>query len=82
MWWHTLILAMVGLTGVAVGGYLLFAPVGFRAQYGIALGSDPNELSETRAPGGVRYINHQNADVFQHVLYCSKRLLNILMNER
>jgi hypothetical protein len=29
-----------------------------------------------------RYINHQNADVFQHVLYCRKRLLNILMNER
>jgi hypothetical protein len=51
--WHALVLAVSGLMGAAVGGYLLIAPVAFRASYGIVTGSDPNELSETRAPGGV-----------------------------
>ena len=45
----TLILS--GVTALAIGAFILFAPHAFYASYGIALGTDPNLLSELRAPG-------------------------------
>lgn len=44
-------LAVSGITALAIGSVILFAPHAFYASYGIALGQDPNLLSELRAPG-------------------------------
>ncbi|SEN50335.1 DUF4345 domain-containing protein [Palleronia pelagia] len=44
-------LGLSGLTALAIGASILFAPHGFYASYGIALGDNPNLLSELRAPG-------------------------------
>ncbi len=44
-------LGIAGLTAFAIGAFILFAPHTFYASYGIALGRDPNLLSELRAPG-------------------------------
>ncbi|MEU0562432.1 DUF4345 domain-containing protein [Dactylosporangium sp. NPDC006015] len=47
-----ILLLVSGVVAVAVGGASLFAPVAFRRQYGISIGTDPNLLSETRSAGG------------------------------
>lgn len=44
-------LGISGLTAVVIGLCILIAPYTFYASYGIALGQDPNLLSELRAPG-------------------------------
>ena len=44
-------LSIAGITAFAIGAFILFAPHAFYANYGIALGQDPNLLSELRAPG-------------------------------
>ena len=44
-------LALSGLTALAIGGFILIAPHGFYASYGIALGDNASLLSELRAPG-------------------------------
>lgn len=46
------LLILSGITGMGIGGALLFAPVDFEASAGIQLGQDINLLSELRAPGG------------------------------
>lgn len=46
-------LSLAGLLLLAIGAGLLFAPHAFHASNGITLGSDPNLLSEVRAPGGL-----------------------------
>lgn len=46
-------LFVAGLVALYVGAGLLFVPVAFEASAGIVLGSDPDLLSEVRAPGGV-----------------------------
>ncbi|SIS79521.1 protein of unknown function [Roseivivax lentus] len=43
-------LAVSGVTALGIGGAILAAPQAFYASYGIALGPDPNLLSELRAP--------------------------------
>lgn len=44
-------LGLSGVTALAIGGFILLAPHAFYASYGIAIGDDPNLLSEVRAPG-------------------------------
>lgn len=44
-------LGVSGLTALAIGACILLAPHAFYSGYGIALGQDPNLLSELRAPG-------------------------------
>lgn len=44
-------LSIAGVTALAIGAMILFAPRAFYASYGIALGPNPNLLSELRAPG-------------------------------
>ena len=44
-------LGLAGVTALAIGSVILAAPQAFYASYGIALGDDPNLLSELRAPG-------------------------------
>jgi hypothetical protein len=46
------LLIVAGLSGIAVGGALLVAPVAFEASAGIRLEENVNMLSEVRAPGG------------------------------
>jgi len=46
------LLLFSGLTAMAIGASILFAPTQFHASYGITLGPDANLLSEVRAPGG------------------------------
>lgn len=46
-----LTLGAAGLLALGIGLAITFAPHGFYASYGIALGSDPALLSEMRAPG-------------------------------
>ncbi len=46
------LLVVAGLTGIAIGGALLFYPVAFEASAGISLEENINMLSEVRAPGG------------------------------
>lgn len=46
------LLVVAGITGIAIGGALLFDPIGFEASAGISLEGDINMLSEVRAPGG------------------------------
>ncbi|MEY8840683.1 DUF4345 domain-containing protein, partial [Cribrihabitans sp. XS_ASV171] len=44
-------LGLSGLTALAIGAFILFAPHVFYAGYGITLRHDANLLSELRAPG-------------------------------
>jgi hypothetical protein len=46
------LLIVAGLSGIAIGGALLFQPIAFEASAGIHLENDVNMLSEVRAPGG------------------------------
>lgn len=46
-----LTLGAAGLIALGIGLAITFAPHGFYASYGIALGTDPTLLSELRAPG-------------------------------
>jgi hypothetical protein len=46
------LLIVAGLSGIVVGGALLFQPIAFQASAGIRLQKDVNILSEVRAPGG------------------------------
>ncbi|MEL6771406.1 MAG: DUF4345 domain-containing protein [Bacteroidota bacterium] len=48
-----LLLALAGLTLVALGAAILVTPHAFFATNGILLGSDPSLLSEIRAPGAI-----------------------------
>lgn len=50
------LLFVSGITGVGIGGALLFVPVAFEASAGIHLEQDVNLLSELRAPGGTLLI--------------------------
>ncbi len=43
-------LGIAGVTAFGIGGFILAAPHAFYASYGITLGTDPNLLSELRAP--------------------------------
>jgi len=49
----TIYLVIAGLMLLAIGGALLLVPHVFHSSNGIALGNDPNLLSEIRAPGGL-----------------------------
>lgn len=49
---HRASLVVSGLILLGVGSLLLFAPALMHASNGVELGSDPNLLSEVRAPGG------------------------------
>ena len=49
----TAYLAMAGLLLLGIGSSLLFVPHAFHGSNGIDLGSNPNLLSEIRAPGGL-----------------------------
>ena len=44
-------LGLAGVTALAIGTMILSVPHSFYASYGIVLGSNPNLLSELRAPG-------------------------------
>ena len=46
-------LFIAGILLLAIGAAILFVPHAFHASNGIVLGSDPNLLSEIRAPGGL-----------------------------
>lgn len=47
------LLVVAGISGIVIGGALLFNPVAFEASAGISLGKENiNLLSEVRAPGG------------------------------
>jgi hypothetical protein len=48
---QTVTLGVSGATALAIGAFITLAPHAFFASYGITLGSDPNLLSELRAPG-------------------------------
>ena len=50
-WFQRLVLGAAGLTASAIGFTILAAPAPFYASYDIAIGADPNLLSELRAPG-------------------------------
>ena len=43
-------LGIAGITALSIGVFIAAAPHAFYSSYGIALGSDPNLLSELRAP--------------------------------
>ena len=45
------VLALAGFIALAIGSSITLIPQAFYASYGIVLGSDPNMLSELRAPG-------------------------------
>ncbi|MEO0321753.1 MAG: DUF4345 domain-containing protein [Myxococcota bacterium] len=47
------LLGLSGLVLFVIGGGVLLAPHAFYASNGIALGSDPSQLSEVRAPAGL-----------------------------
>ncbi|MGH1364186.1 MAG: DUF4345 domain-containing protein [Calditrichia bacterium] len=47
------LLAVSGLIALGIGFTILFQPHALFASNGIALGDDPNLLSEVRAPGGL-----------------------------
>lgn len=49
----TIYLIVAGLMLLAIGGAILLVPHLFHGSNGIALGNDPNLLSEIRAPGGL-----------------------------
>ncbi len=44
-------LGIAGITALSIGSYILAAPLGFYASYGIPLARDASLLSELRAPG-------------------------------
>lgn len=44
-------LGLAGITALAIGTFILFAPLPFYGGYGIALTPDASLLSELRAPG-------------------------------
>ncbi len=44
-------LAIAGFTATLIGAFITFAPQAFYHGYGIEIASDPNMLSELRAPG-------------------------------
>jgi hypothetical protein len=46
------LLVVSGISGIAIGGALLFYPMAFEASAGIHLEENVNMLSEVRAPGG------------------------------
>ena len=46
------LLVIAGMSGIAIGGALLFSPIAFEASAGIHLEGNVNMLSEVRAPGG------------------------------
>lgn len=46
------LLLLSGLLAIAIGGSILFNPIGFHASSGLSLPADTNLLSELRAPGG------------------------------
>lgn len=46
------VLSVSGMIAIAFGAAILFAPEAFYATYGITLGNDASQLSETRASGG------------------------------
>lgn len=48
---QTIALGLSGVTALGVGAGILAVPHAFHASYGIALGSEPDLLSELRAPG-------------------------------
>ncbi len=48
-----LYLVIAGLLLLVIGGALVFAPHSFHGSNGVALGDNPNLLSEIRAPGGL-----------------------------
>ena len=50
--WIPLTLVICGLVAITIGASILFWPAQFHALNGIEVGSDPNSLSEARAPGG------------------------------
>ena len=50
-WFQKLTLGIAGLAALGIGLAITTAPASFYATYGIILGSDPNLLSELRAPG-------------------------------
>lgn len=47
-----ILLLLSGLAAIAIGASILFTPAQFHASNGIVLGTDANQLSEVRAPGG------------------------------
>lgn len=49
----TAFLIFAGLLLLVIGGSILLAPHSFHGSNGIALGDNPNLLSEVRAPGGM-----------------------------
>ena len=50
-WFQRLTLGAAGLAALGIGLAITAAPASFYASYGIVLGTDPNLLSELRAPG-------------------------------
>ncbi len=46
-----LTIGIAGVTALSIGLAITSAPSGFYASYGIEIGSDPNLMSELRAPG-------------------------------
>lgn len=50
-WFQKITLGITGLAALGIGLVIVTAPASFYATYGIILGSDPNLLSELRAPG-------------------------------
>lgn len=50
-WFQRAVLGVAGITAFGIGTTILSAPISFYETYGINLGSDPNLLSEVRAPG-------------------------------
>ncbi len=50
-------LVLSGLLLLSIGGLLLFEPHWFFAENGVVLGSDPNLMSEIRAPAGLLLVS-------------------------
>ena len=51
VWFQKITLGIAGLAALGIGLAIVTAPVSFYATFGNILGSDPNLLSELRAPG-------------------------------
>lgn len=51
VWLQKTILGAAGLIGLGIGALMLFDPATLFGLNGVALGADPNLLSEIRAPG-------------------------------
>jgi hypothetical protein len=51
IWLQRVVLGVAGSVAFGIGVAILSAPMSFYATYGIDLGSQPNLLSELRAPG-------------------------------